>query len=207
MKKLQNKPLEEKMEGYAKLFDEISLLTSLNRKLYKKIELEKLLFNRDDFYNIGSFLIQKKDINSFWDEQKQIFNYEIFKEKVLDIYNEETFLILKDNFEKGKYDVIEPLESEENFKEKVKERLKKIYGEITEEKLSLIYSELKNATKDSMKLETPAKIYFLLKDEGKDITHKALVELCQIRSDLNVNKNTFTMENIKKGWRNNGKFT
>jgi|GEM_PF-1678274 hypothetical protein len=199
MKKLQNKPLEEKMEGYAKLFDEISLLTSLNRKLYKKIELEKLLFNRDDFYNIGSFLIQKKDINSFWDEQKQIFNYEIFKEKVLDIYNEETFLILKDNFEKGKYDVIEPLESEENFKEKVKERLKKIYGEITEEKLSLIYSELKNATKDSMKLETPAKIYFLLKDEGKDITHKALVELCQIRSDLNVNKNTFTMENIKKG--------
>lgn len=162
MKKLQNKPLEEKMEGYAKLFDEISLLTSLNRKLYKKIELEKLLFNRDDFYNIGSFLIQKKDINSFWDEQKQIFNYEIFKEKV-------------------------------------KERLKKIYGEITEEKLSLIYSELKNATKDSMKLETPAKIYFLLKDEGKDITHKALVELCQIRSDLNVNKNTFTMENIKKG--------
>ena len=199
MKKLQNKPLEEKMEGYAKLFDEISLLTSLNRKLYKKIELEKLLFNRDDFYNIGSFLIQKKDINSFWDEQKQIFNYEIFKEKVLDIYNEETFLILKDNFEKGKYDVIEPLESEENFKEKVKERLKKIYGEITEEKLSWIYSELKNATKDSMKLETPAKIYFLLKDEGKDITHKALVELCQIRSDLNVNKNTFTMENIKKG--------
>ena len=199
MKKLQNKPLEEKMEGYAKLFDEISLLTSLNRKLYKKIELEKLLFNRDDFYNIGSFLIQKKDINSFWDEQKQIFNYEIFKEKVLDIYNEETFLILKDNFEKGKYDVIEPLESEENFKEKVKERLKKIYGEITEEKLSLIYSELKNATKDSRKLETPAKIYFLLKDEGKDITHKALVELCQIRSDLNVNKNTFTMENIKKG--------
>lgn len=199
MKKLQNKPLEEKMEGYAKLFDEISLLTSLNRKLYKKIELEKLLFNRDDFYNIGSFLIQKKDINSFWDEQKQIFNYEIFKEKVLDIYNEETFLILKDNFEKGKYDVIEPLESEENFKEKVKERLKKIYEEITEEKLSLIYSELKNATKDSMKLETPAKIYFLLKDEGKDITHKALVELCQIRSDLNVNKNTFTMENIKKG--------
>ena len=198
MKKLQNKPLEEKMEGYAKLFDEISLLTSLNRKLYKKIELEKLLFNRDDFYNIGSFLIQKKDINSFWDEQKQIFNYEIFKEKVLDIYNEETFLILKDNFEKGKYDVIEPLESEENFKEKVKERLKKIYGEITEEKLSLIYSELKNATKDSMKLETPAKIYFLLKDEGKDITHKALVELCQIRSDLNVNKNTFTMESIKK---------
>lgn len=199
MKKLQNKPLEEKMEGYAKLFDEISLLISLNRKLYKKIELEKLLFNRDDFYNIGSFLIQKKDINSFWDEQKQIFNYEIFKEKVLDIYNEETFLIFKDNFEKGKYDVIEPLESEENFKEKVKERLKKIYGEITEEKLSLIYSELKNATKDSMKLETPAKIYFLLKDEGKDITHKALVELCQIRSDLNVNKNTFTMENIKKG--------
>ena len=88
---------------------------------------------------------------------------------MLDIYNEETFLILKDNFEKGKYDVIEPLESEENFKEKVKERLKKIYGEITEEKLSLIYSELKNATKDSMKLETPAKIYFLLKDEGKDI--------------------------------------
>lgn len=199
MKKLQNKPLEEKMEGYAKLFDEISLLISLNRKLYKKIELEKLLFNRDDFYNIGSFLIQKKDINSFWDEQKQIFNYEIFKEKVLDIYNEETFLIFKDNFEKGKYDVIEPLESEENFKKKVKERLKKIYGEITEEKLSLIYSELKNATKDSMKLETPAKIYFLLKDEGKDITHKALVELCQIRSDLNVNKNTFTMENIKKG--------
>lgn len=60
MKKLQNKPLEEKMEGYAKLFDEISLLISLNRKLYKKIELEKLLFNRDDFYNIGSFLIQKK---------------------------------------------------------------------------------------------------------------------------------------------------
>lgn len=199
MKKLQNKPLEEKMEGYAKLFDEISLLISLNRKLYKKIELEKLLFNRDDFFNIGSFLIQKKDINSFWDEQKQIFNYEIFKEKVLDIYNEETFLIFKDNFEKGKYDVIEPLESEENFKEKVKERLKKIYGEITEEKLSLIYSELKNATKDSMKLETPAKIYFLLKDEGKDITHKALVELCQIRSDLSVNKNTFTMENIKKG--------
>lgn len=199
MKKLQNKSLEEKMERYVKFFDEISLLIPLNRKLYKKIELEKLLFNRDDFYNIGSFLIQKKDINSFWDEQKQIFNYEIFKEKVLDIYNEETFLILKDNFEKGKYDVIEPLESEENFKEKVKERLKKIYGEITEEKLSLIYSELKNATKDSMKLETPAKIYFLLKDEGKDITHKALVELCQIRSDLNVNKNTFTMENIKKG--------
>lgn len=198
MKKLQNKPLEEKMEGYAKLFDEISLLTSLNRKLYKKIELEKLLFNRDDFYNIGSFLIQKKDINSFWDEQKQIFNYEIFKEKVLDIYNEETFLIFKDNFEKGKYDVIETLESEENFKEKVKERLKKIYGEITEEKLSLIYSELKKATKDSMKLETPSKIYSLLKDEGKDITHKALVELCQIRSDLNVNKNTFTMESIKK---------
>lgn len=198
MKKLQNKPLEEKMEGYAKLFDEISLLISLNRKLYKKIELEKLLFNRDDFYNIGSFLIQKKDINSFWDEQKQIFNYEIFKEKVLDIYNEETFLIFKDNFEKGRYDVIETLESEEIFKEKVKERLKKIYGEITEEKLSLIYSELKNATKDSMKLETPSKIYSLLKDEGKDITHKALVELCQIRSDLNVNKNTFTMESIKK---------
>ena len=198
MKKLQNKSLEEKMERYVKFFDEISLLIPLNRKLYKKIELEKLLFNRDDFYNIGSFLIQKKDINSFWDEQKQIFNYEIFKEKVLDIYNEETFLIFKDNFEKGKYDVIEPLESEENFKEKVKERLKKIYGEITEEKLSLIYSELKNATKDSMKLETPAKIYFLLKDEGKDITHKALVELCQIRSDLNVNKNTFTMESIKK---------
>jgi hypothetical protein len=198
MKKLQNKPLEEKMEGYAKLFDEISLLISLNRKLYKKIELEKLLFNRDDFYNIGSFLIQKKDINSFWDEQKQIFNYEIFKEKVLDIYNEETFLIFKDNFEKGKYDVIETLESEEIFKEKVKERLKKIYGEITEEKLSLIYSELKKATKDSMKLETPSKIYSLLKDEGKDITHKALVELCQIRSDLNVNKNTFTMESIKK---------
>lgn len=198
MKKLQNKPLEEKMEGYAKLFDEISLLISLNRKLYKKIELEKLLFNRDDFYNIGSFLIQKKDINSFWDEQKQIFNYEIFKEKVLDIYNEETFLIFKDNFEKEKYDVIETLESEEIFKEKVKERLKKIYGEITEEKLSLIYSELKKATKDSMKLETPSKIYSLLKDEGKDITHKALVELCQIRSDLNVNKNTFTMESIKK---------
>lgn len=198
MKKLQNKPLEEKMEGYAKLFDEISLLISLNRKLYKKIELEKLLFNRDDFYNIGSFLIQKKDINSFWDEQKQIFNYEIFKEKVLDIYNEETFLIFKDNFEKGRYDVIETLESEEIFKEKVKERLKKIYGEITEEKLSLIYSELKKATKDSMKLETPSKIYSLLKDEGKDITHKALVELCQIRSDLNVNKNTFTMESIKK---------
>lgn len=198
MKKLQNKPLEEKMEGYAKLFDEISLLIPLNRKLYKKIELEKLLFNRDDFYNIGSFLIQKKDINSFWDEQKQIFNYEIFKEKVLDIYNEETFLIFKDNFEKGRYDVIETLESEEIFKEKVKERLKKIYGEITEEKLSLIYSELKKATKDSMKLETPSKIYSLLKDEGKDITHKALVELCQIRSDLNVNKNTFTMESIKK---------
>lgn len=198
MKKLQNKSLEEKMERYVKFFDEISLLIPLNRKLYKKIELEKLLFNRDDFYNIGSFLIQKKDINSFWDEQKQIFNYEIFKEKVLDIYNEETFLIFKDNFEKGRYDVIETLESEEIFKEKVKERLKKIYGEIIEEKLSLIYSELKNATKDSMKLETPAKIYFLLKDEGKDITHKALVELCQIRSDLNVNKNTFTMESIKK---------
>jgi len=49
-----------------------------------------------------------------------------------------------------------------------------------------------------MKLETPSKIYSLLKDEGKDITHKALVELCQIRSDLNVNKNTFTMESIKK---------
>lgn len=161
MKKLQNKSLEEKMERYVKFFDEISLLIPLNRKLYKKIELEKLLFNRDDFYNIGSFLIQKKDINSFWDEQKQIFNYEIFKEKV-------------------------------------KERLKKIYGEITEEKLSLIYSELKKATKDSMKLETPSKIYSLLKDEGKDITHKALVELCQIRSDLNVNKNTFTMESIKK---------
>lgn len=198
MKKLQNKSLEEKMERYVKFFDEISLLIPLNRKLYKKIELEKLLFNRDDFYNIGSFLIQKKDINSFWDEQKQIFNYEIFKEKVLDIYNEETFLIFKDNFEKGKYDVIETLESEENFKEKVNERLKKIYGEITEEKLSLIYSELKKATKDSMKLETPSKIYSLLKDEGKDITHKALVELCQIRSDLNVNKNTFTMESIKK---------
>lgn len=198
MKKLQNKSLEEKMERYVKFFDEISLLIPLNRKLYKKIELEKLLFNRDDFYNIGSFLIQKKDINSFWDEQKQIFNYEIFKEKVLDIYNEETFLIFKDNFEKGRYDVIETLESEEIFKEKVKERLKKIYGEITEEKLSLIYSELKKATKDSMKLETPSKIYSLLKDEGKDITHKALVELCQIRSDLNVNKNTFTMESIKK---------
>lgn len=198
MKKLQNKSLEEKMERYVKFFDEISLLIPLNRKLYKKIELEKLLFNRDDFYNIGSFLIQKKDVNSFWDEQKQIFNYEIFKEKVLDIYNEETFLIFKDNFEKGRYDVIETLESEEIFKEKVKERLKKIYGEITEEKLSLIYSELKKATKDSMKLETPSKIYSLLKDEGKDITHKALVELCQIRSDLNVNKNTFTMESIKK---------
>ena len=198
MKKLQNKSLEEKMERYVKFFDEMSLLIPLNRKLYKKIELEKLLFNRDDFYNIGSFLIQKKDINSFWDEQKQIFNYEIFKEKVLDIYNEETFLIFKDNFEKGRYDVIETLESEEIFKEKVKERLKKIYGEITEEKLSLIYSELKKATKDSMKLETPSKIYSLLKDEGKDITHKALVELCQIRSDLNVNKNTFTMESIKK---------
>lgn len=198
MKKLQNKSLEEKMERYVKFFDEISLLIPLNRKLYKKIELEKLLFNRDDFYNIGSFLIQKKDINSFWDEQKQIFNYEIFKEKVLDIYNEETFLIFKDNFEKGRYDVIETLESEEIFKEKVKERLKKIYGEITEEKLSLIYSELKKATKDSMKLETPSKIYSLLKDEGKDITHKALVELCQIRSDLNVNKNTFTMESIEK---------
>lgn len=198
MKKLQNKSLEEKMERYVKFFDEISLLIPLNRKLYKKIELEKLLFNRDDFYNIGSFLIQKKDINSFWDEQKQIFNYEIFKEKVLDIYNEETFLIFKDNFEKGRYDVIETLESEEIFKEKVKERLKKIYGEITEEKLFLIYSELKKATKDSMKLETPSKIYSLLKDEGKDITHKALVELCQIRSDLNVNKNTFTMESIKK---------
>lgn len=198
MKKLQNKSLEEKMERYVKFFDEISLLIPLNRKLYKKIELEKLLFNRDDFYNIGSFLIQKKDINSFWDEQKQIFNYEIFKEKVLDIYNEETFLIFKDNFEKGRYDVIETLESEEIFKEKIKERLKKIYGEITEEKLSLIYSELKKATKDSMKLETPSKIYSLLKDEGKDITHKALVELCQIRSDLNVNKNTFTMESIKK---------
>ena len=198
MKKLQNKSLEEKMERYVKFFDEISLLIPLNRKLYKKIELEKLLFNRDDFYNIGSFLIQKKDINSFWDEQKQIFNYEIFKEKVLDIYNEETFLIFKDNFEKGRYDVIETLESEEIFKEKIKERLKKIYGEVTEEKLSLIYSELKKATKDSMKLETPSKIYSLLKDEGKDITHKALVELCQIRSDLNVNKNTFTMESIKK---------
>ncbi|MDY2800093.1 MAG: hypothetical protein SOV59_02235 [Fusobacterium mortiferum] len=198
MKKLQNKSLEEKMERYVKFFDEISLLIPLNRKLYKKIELEKLLFNRDDFCNIGSFLIQKKDINSFWDEQKQIFNYEIFKEKVLDIYNEETFLIFKDNFEKGKYDIVEILESEEDFKEKVKERLKKIYGEITEEKLSLIYSELKKATKDSMKLETPSKIYSLLKDEGKDITHKALVELCQIRSDLNVNKNTFTMESIKK---------
>ncbi len=198
MKKLQNKSLEEKMERYVKFFDEISLLIPLNRKLYKKIELEKLLFNRDDFYNIGSFLIQKKDINSFWDEQKQIFNYEIFKEKVLDIYNEETFLIFKDNFEKGRYDVIETLESEEIFKEKIKERLKKIYGEITEEKLSLIYSELKKATKDSMKLEIPSKIYSLLKDEGKDITHKALVELCQIRSDLNVNKNTFTMESIKK---------
>ncbi|WP_175612803.1 hypothetical protein [Fusobacterium mortiferum] len=199
MKKLQNKPLEEKMEGYAKLFDEISLLISLNRKLYKKIELEKLLFNRDDFFNIGSFLIQKKDINSFWDEQKQIFNSEIFKEKVLDIYSEETFLIFKDNFEKGKYDIVETLESEENFKEKVKERLKKIYGEITEEKLSLIYSELKKATKDSMKLETPSKICSLLKDEGKDIAHKTLVELCQIRRELNVNKNTFTMESIKKG--------
>lgn len=198
MKKLQNKSLEEKMERYVKFFDEISLLIPLNRKLYKKIELEKLLFNRDDFYNIGSFLIQKKDINSFWDEQKQIFNYEIFKEKVLDIYNEETFLIFKDNFEKGKYDVIETFESEENFKEKVKERLKKIYGEITEEKLSLIYSELKKATKDSMKLETPSKIYSLLKDEGKDIAHKTLVELCQIRSKLNVNKNTFTLESIKK---------
>lgn len=198
MKKLQNKPLEEKMEGYAKLFDEISLLISLNRKLYKKIELEKFLFNRDDFCNIGSFLIQKKDINSFWDEQKQIFDYEIFKEKVLDIYNEETFLIFKDNFEKGKYDIVEILESEEDFKEKVKERLKKIYGEITEEKLSLIYSELKKATKDSMKLETPSKICSLLKDEGKDIAHKALVELCQIRSDLNINKNTFTLESIKK---------
>ena len=198
MKKLQNKPLEEKMEGYAKLFDEISLLISLNRKLYKKIELEKLIFNRDDFCNIGSFLIQKKDINSFWDEQKQIFDYEIFKEKVLDIYNEETFLIFKDNFEKGKYDIVEILESEEDFKEKVKERLKKIYGEITEEKLSLIYSELKKATKDSMKLETPSKICSLLKDEGKDIAHKALVELCQIRSDLNINKNTFTLESIKK---------
>lgn len=198
MKKLQNKPLEEKMEGCAKLFDEISLLISLNRKLYKKIELEKLLFNRDDFCNIGSFLIQKKDINSFWDEQKQIFDYEIFKEKVLDIYNEETFLIFKDNFEKGKYDIVEILESEEDFKEKVKERLKKIYGEITEEKLSLIYSELKKATKDSMKLETPSKICSLLKDEGKDIAHKALVELCQIRSDLNINKNTFTLESIKK---------
>lgn len=198
MKKLQNKPLEEKMERYAKIFDKISLLIPLNRKLYKKIELEKLLFNRDDFCNIGSFLIQKKDINSFWDEQKQIFNYEIFKEKVLDIYSEETFLIFKDNFEKGKYDIVEALESEENFKEKVKERLKKIYGEITEEKLSLIYSELKKATKDSMKLETPAKIYSLLKDEGKDIAHKALVELCQIRSDLNINKNTFTLESIKK---------
>lgn len=199
MKKLQNKPLEEKMEGYAKLFDEISLLISLNRKLYKKIELEKLLFNRDDFFNIGSFLIQKKDINSFWDEQKQIFNSEIFKEKVLDIYSEETFLIFKDNFEKGKYDIVETLESEENFKEKVKERLKKIYGEITEEKLSLIYSELKKATKDSMKLETPSKICSLLKDEGKDMAHKTLVELCQIRRELNVNKNTFTMESIKKG--------
>lgn len=199
MKKLQNKSLEEKMERYVKFFDEISLLIPLNRKLYKKIELEKLLFNRDDFYNIGSFLIQKKDINSFWDEQKQIFNYEIFKEKVLDIYNEETFLIFKDNFEKGRYDVIETLESEEIFKEKVKERLKKIYGEITEEKLSLIYSELKKATKNSMKLETPSKICSLLKDEGKDIAHKTLVELCQIRRELNVNKNTFTMESIKKG--------
>lgn len=198
MKKLQNKSLEEKMERYVKFFDEISLLIPLNRKLYKKIELEKLLFNRDDFYNIGSFLIQKKDINSFWDEQKQIFNYEIFKEKVLDIYNEETFLIFKDNFEKGKYDIVEILESEEDFKEKVKERLKKIYGEITEEKLSLIYSELKKATKDSMKLETPSKVCSLLKDEGKDIAHKALVELCQIRSDLNINKNTFTLESIKK---------
>ena len=198
MKKLQNKSLEEKMERYVKFFDEISLLIPLNRKLYKKIELEKLLFNRDDFCNIGSFLIQKKDINSFWDEQKQIFNYEIFKEKVLDIYNEETFLIFKDNFEKGKYDIVEILESEEDFKEKVKERLKKIYGEITEEKLSLIYSELKKATKDSMKLETPSKICSLLKDEGKDIAHKALVELCQIRSDLNINKNTFTLESIKK---------
>lgn len=198
MKKLQNKPLEEKMERYAKIFDEISLLIPLNRKLYKKIELEKLLFNRDDFCNIGSFLIQKKDINSFWDEQKQIFNYKIFKEKVLDIYSEETFLIFKDNFEKGKYDIVEILESEEDFKEKVKERLKKIYGEITEEKLSLIYSELKKATKDSMKLETPSKICSLLKDEGKDIAHKALVELCQIRSDLNINKNTFTLESIKK---------
>lgn len=199
MKKLQNKSLEETMERYAKIFDEISLLISLNRKLYKKMELEKLLFNQDDFCNIGSFLIQKKDINSFWDEQKQIFNYEIFKEKVVDIYSEETFLIFKDNLEKGKYDIVETLESEENFKEKVKERLKKIYGEITEEKLSLIYSELKKATKDSMKLETPSKICSLLKDEGKDIAHKALVELCQIRSELNVNKNTFTMESIKKG--------
>ena len=198
MKKLQNKSLEEKMERYVKFFDEISLLIPLNRKLYKKIELEKLLFNRDDFYNIGSFLIQKKDINNFREEQKQKFKSEIKKDKVLDIYNEETFLIFKDNFEKGRYDVIETLESEEIFKEKVKERLKKIYGEITEEKLSLIYSELKKATKDSMKLETPSKIYSLLKDEGKDITHKALVELCQIRSDLNVNKNTFTMESIKK---------
>lgn len=198
MKKLQNKSLEEKMERYTKIYDEISLLISLNRKLYKKIELEKLLFNRDDFYNIGSFLIQKKDINSFWDEQKQIFNSEIFKEKVLDIYSEETFLIFKDNFEKGKYDIVETLESEENFKEKVKERLKKIYGEITEEKLSLIYSELKKATKDSMKLETPSKIYSLLKADGKDIAHKTLLELCQIRSDLNINKNTFTLESIKK---------
>lgn len=199
MRKLKNKSLEEKMERYAKLFDEIFLLISLNRKLYKKTELEKLLFNRDDFCNIGSFLIQKKDINSFWNEQKQIFNYEIFKEKMLNIYSEETFLMFKDNFEKGKYDIVKTLESEEDFKEKVKERLKKIYGEITEEKLSLIYSELKKATKDSMKLETPSKICSLLKDEGKDITHKALVELCQIRSELNVNKNTFTMESIKKG--------
>ena len=69
----------------------------------------------------------------------------------------------------------------------------------------MIYSELKNATKDSMKLETPAKIYFLLKDEGKDITHKALVELCQIRSDLNVNKILSLWKILKRGWRNNGK--
>lgn len=198
MKKLQNKPLEEKMERYAKLFDELFLLISLNRRLYKKIEVEKLLFNRDDFSNIGSFLIQKKDINSFWNEQKQIFNYEVFKEKVIDIYSEETFLIFKDNLEKGKYDIVEIFEPEEDFKEKAKESLKKSCGEITEEKLSLIYSELKKATKDSMKLKTPYKIYSLLKDEGKDIAHKALVELCQIRTELNVNKNTFTMESIKK---------
>lgn len=195
MKKLHNKQLEEKMVKYAKLFDKPFLLISLTRKLYGKNQLEKYLFNRDDFYNIGSFLIQQKDITSFWNEQDRVFDYEVFKEKAINICSKESFLKFKEKFENEKYNnIVERSESEEDFKEKLNE----ILNNVSKENLSLIYSELKQATKSSMKLITPLKIYSLLKSENKDISHKELVKLCQLRTDLNINKNTFTMDNIKK---------